>query len=130
MIILSACLVSGQVLLQLDDLGDSDVAALHGRADALPDQHPHGLLGEGKVIPDVLLTVTVPDDDIATLAADDVGALIGRGDGIVSPVRGLVAVVCPAMEISDVATLCDECDQLALGWEAQIRGNESGVVVP
>jgi hypothetical protein len=77
-----------------------------------------------------MLTVTVPDDDIATLAADDVGALIGRGDGIGSPVRGLVAVVCPAMEISDVATLCDECDQLALGWEAQIRGNESGVVVP
>ncbi|MEP6561167.1 MAG: MarR family transcriptional regulator [Nakamurella sp.] len=26
-----------------------------------------------------LLTVTVPDDDIATLAADDVGALIGQG---------------------------------------------------
>ncbi len=26
-----------------------------------------------------VLTVTVPDDDIATLAADDVGALIGQG---------------------------------------------------
>jgi len=26
-------------------------------------------------------------------------------------------VVCSAMEISDVATLCGECNQLALGWE-------------
>ncbi len=64
------------------------------------------------------MTVTVPDDEIATPAADDVGAAIGRGDAIGSPVRGLAAVVCLAMEISDAATLCDGCNQLALGWEA------------
>jgi hypothetical protein len=65
-----------------------------------------------------LLTVTVSDDESATLAADDVGAPIGRGNTIGSPARGLVAVVCLALEISDAATLCDGCNQLALGWEA------------
>lgn len=40
------------------------------------------------------VTVTVPDDEIATLAADDVGAPIGRCDTVGSSVRGLAVMVC------------------------------------
>lgn len=69
-----------------------------------------------------VFTLTVPENEIATLVADDVGAPIGRSDVVGSPFRGLVAVVFLAMEISDAATLWDGCNQVALGWEGPKPG--------
>ena len=57
--------------------------------------------------PQPLLAVTVANEESATLATNDVGVPIGRGDAIGSPVRGLAPVVCLAIQISDAATRCD-----------------------
>ena len=66
------------------------------------------------------------NDEIATLATDDVGVPIGRGDAIGSPVRGLAPVVCLAIQITDAATQCDGCDQLAVRRGGLKPGRRAG----